>query len=370
MKEKICIFDLFNEGHHWFYNYNLIKGIEEYEITYITSNLTEEQKCELQKNNIIVKEFRVASKKFQQIGIIKELFDCILYCKKNNIHKIINVYFDRYILAYSILKLIIKKYRIEFKNTLHWFPNNKIKIFLLKLSKPEGEIIVHTSNVKNKLNNIGISNVKVINYPVKEKCKLSKEICQKDIGIDSDRVNILYFGGTRYDKGVDILLNSLVNIKSLEKLRIIIAGREETFGKEFIMNKLSKLHNLDYRIELKYISEERMNKYFISSDFIVLPYRNIFNGESGIITESLNNGIPVIAPDIIHFKEKVGNAGVLYKCEDTYELAKAIEYSINNIEKLTSISQKKSDIFRKNNSIENFQNEYKKMLVNKKRGNL
>lgn len=360
--KKICIFDLNNTGHHWFYNFNLMKGLRQYDILYYTSNLNDEYKNELNKLGIKFYEVekKEHSKYFQQFAYAKELYECLLFCKKNDYKIFINIYFDNYILSEVLLKYFVNKLKVY--NTLHWFPNNKIKFKIIKLFSKSNKFIVHTQDVKAKLNNIGCKNVNVINYPVKEAESISKNEAQEILNIQSNKFKLLYFGGTRIDKGIDILLQSLKKVTNINKILLIIAGKEEEVKREFIIEKLQEVKDIEYRLDLKYIEEDMVEKYFIASDLVVLPYRKIFNGESGIITEALNNGTPVIAPDIIHFKDKIGKCGLIYECENINSLSNTLDEAIGRLPDLTHEAQENKNIFRNNNSLQKFIEKYLEVI--------
>lgn len=364
--EKICVLDLNNDGHHWFYNYNLMSNLKNNEIFYITSNLDEDKKKLLEDNNIIIKETnsKEAITIMRQINYFKEIIFTLRYCLKKKIDKLLIIHFDKYIIQFILLQIIFNLFNIKVIATLHWFPNNRIKKILIKFFDENNIIIVHTDDVKQKLGNIGVKNVKKINYPVFINNNEDKIEAAKCINTDLNKINILYFGGTREDKGIDILLDSLIFVKSKNKIRLIIAGKEEYFKENFILSKLKEIKGLEYKLDLKYITDEMVSKYFYSAHLVVLPYRKIFNGESGIITEALNCGIPVIAPDIIHFREKIGECGFVYKCENCKELAFSIDKAIINIDELTKSAQKYKKIFRKKHSIENFAFYYSNIIEN------
>ncbi len=80
--------------------------------------------------------------------------------------------------------------------------------------------------------------LKEIRYPYfpyisnkKESNELSKTMQEKLK--KTDMIKVLYFGGTRLDKGVDILLESLKYVDN-PKISFFIIGNEEKFDKSFI----------------------------------------------------------------------------------------------------------------------------------------
>jgi glycosyltransferase involved in cell wall biosynthesis len=217
--------------------------------------------------------------------------------------------------------------------TLHWMPNKSIKAKMLKKLTDNGlKLVVHTDDIKVKLEGLGIGNVEKIDYPMTEISNISKEeaIRMLDIKFDNYYKTILYFGGTRIDKGIDILLEAIKKCRS--KFNIIIAGQEKDFKRDFIISQLQQVPSIEFRLDLTYINDEDVEAYFKVCDIVVLPYRKMFQGESGILTEAINNRNAIIVPDIMHFPSIVDkyNNGQVYEAENSEDLAKKIDFVVEN----------------------------------------
>ncbi|MBM7618579.1 glycosyltransferase involved in cell wall biosynthesis [Bacillus tianshenii] len=373
---KIVFFDLTNQGHHWFYNSELMINLKVkntfHKIVYITKHISESNKSFLEKKGIIVIciESTKETKKRKYSHIYNLLISSLDYLNAKRISRklkadiFVNLYFDQYILQYFFTKKKEKNI-----NVLHWFPNNNIKVFILSLlRKSNDSFIVHTNDVKKKLNDINKKiNVHTIGYPVK-KIKpsfASKEEVLKKLKIDQDFTDsvlsrvLLYFGGTRHDKGLDILLDALKIVES--KVTIMIVGQEQTFKKEFIKSKLDMANeNSNNTLRLGYVEEADVLKYFYVSDAIILPYRSYFNGESGVLTDAILMEKPVVVPDIIHFPETINkfNNGIVFKVEDAKDLASSIDKLLLNYEFYETNAKKVSRKFEEDRSVENFANQY------------
>lgn len=184
--KNICVFDMSNDGHHWFYNYNLMKGLNMYDINYLTANLDLIQKGELFVENIRFKEIpekKVKRKIRQQINYFFELLICLFYCKKHNVNTLMLIYFDKYLIYFIFLQWLFILFRIDIVATLHWYPNNKIKSKFLKFLNKKVKIVVHTDNVKKQLDQLKVSNVEVINYPVNVNVKDNRDDALKLLNI-------------------------------------------------------------------------------------------------------------------------------------------------------------------------------------------
>ena len=111
------------------------------------------------------------------------------------------------------------------------------------IGKKCSAIIVHTRKLLNDFNSIGITNVFHIEYPQFDKeLLLDKSVAKEKLGIKSRSEKIiLALGGTRHDKGLDILLEALKEIK--EPFCLIVAGKESTFKREFIEERQPHIKN-------------------------------------------------------------------------------------------------------------------------------
>lgn len=369
---KILFFDLINDGHHFFYNYNVMKIRSRDKKFYFTSNLINiESKKLLNDGQVTVIESNSSNNLnllSRNIYILKNLIKLKKYIKNVGIDIIAFLYLDNMILPLFFMRSFWKN-NLNILATLHWFPNRPIKIKLLKKMCDNGlNIVVHTEFIKEQLKKVGITNVYTIYYPILKKSNFTKVEANKKLDINQDENNktILYFGGTRYDKGLDILLDSMEKVKS--KINVIIAGQEQTFKKDYIQEKVSKLADKNIFTNLHFIDDEEVELYFKISDIVVLPYRKMFNGESGILTEAINNKNIVIVPNIIHFPDIVQKYfnGVVYEAESIDDLAKKIDYTIENFNVFNEGVEKAYNDYTDKHSIDNFIRNYESVIYDRK----
>lgn len=254
---------------------------------------------------------------------------------------------------------LTKDYKVI--GTLHHYPQNEFKMNLLKMfSKKVNKIVVHSEYIKNKLLENEIKNVEVVHYPsFYDYGKLpDKHLIKRKLGLPEDKIIFSALGGTRYDKGLEILLESFNYISNDLKSRIIlnIVGKEETFNKKFIDERIQK-YSINARVHLGFVSDEEFMSNVLISDYIVLPYRKIFTGNSGPMTEAIKNMIPVLGPNYgnIGFLIENYNLGYTFTPEDPASIAETI---INSIEKGKKCIKSN---YRENISVEKFKNSYKNM---------
>jgi glycosyltransferase involved in cell wall biosynthesis len=227
--------------------------------------------------------------------------------------------------AFSWLYFFDKRRKIIV--TMHSCPEGKLKrFFLKKFCKKVTLIIVHSEYTKNQYNSFGIKNVEYIDYPsFYDYSRLeSKELLRKKYQIPDNKIIFSALGATRFDKGLDILLNSFKYMKKEIKERIIlnIAGKQNFFTEEFIA-KAQVENDIDCKLTLQELTDEEFMENICISDYLVIPYRKSMTANSGPMTEGIINEIPCVVSDYGNIgtitKEK--RIGVVFKSESPEDLA-------------------------------------------------
>lgn len=151
--------------------------------------------------------------------------------------------------------------------------------------------ILHTEKLKNRFQ--FNENVKQIDYPyfpLKE-YELSRERARDYYHIEMDKIVLLALGGTRYEKGVDILLSSLKDLDD-DNIILLIAGEEMYFKYEDLKKiDTGKVKPIFY---MKQLTDMEWSMALSACDYVVLPYRKSFNGASGPLTEAVWFEKPII----------------------------------------------------------------------------
>lgn len=360
---KVLFFDLNNDGHHWFYNSNIMSQLKyKYKIVYYTNCLDENKKAYLNDNNIELYEInkKISTNKIiRNLQIYKIINKIKSYAKDYDLDLIVFLHLDAHIISMPSFW----NSKINTLSVLHWLPKHKIKNIILKkyLKNKNNYLVVHDDIIKERLSNSD-ENIKVIYYPITDIAECS--IKDLEIKTKKEWPTLLAFGGTRYDKGLDILLESLKNIKY--NCNLIIAGKEETFKKDYIYDKISEIDKtkINFILDLNYITDEKMSYYFNIADIVVLPYRKMFMGQSGPLTEGIKNGCIIVAPDWFVLGETVKkyDCGILFEPENKGDLARAINEAIKNLDVLKIKSVNSSKKFKKERSIEIFRNKYESLI--------
>lgn len=244
--------------------------------------------------------------------------------KPDIIHFLYADYFYRF---FGIFLGFFKKYHTV--ATFHHVKRSALRDMSLKcIFKSISSGVVHTSSLKSDLKMLGINNIEHIEYPV------FMDVFQIDIhhfktkwSIPHNKKILLALGSTRYDKGLDILLEALKNVK--EPFHLIIAGPESDFKESFIKEKANTyLDNLT--VVLRYLTDEEVAGFVQSSDYIVLPYRKIFDGASGPLTEGVAMSKLIVGPDHGSLGTIISenNLGHVFKSEDSYSLSETINIAM------------------------------------------
>lgn len=190
--------------------------------------------------------------------------------------------------------------------------------------------VVHTKALKNKLNDMGINNVTHIEYPffgcVSNR---SRDDIKKQYAIPDDCKVVLSIGSTRYDKGIDILLDACNKIN--KKFCLVIAGKEDNFTEKFIDEKL-KNDNVKLIKIMRFLSDDELRDIYRVGDIVVLPYRKVFDGASGPLVEGAVNNLTIVGAN----HGSLGNIinenhlGYTFESENTESLANVLSTALES----------------------------------------
>lgn len=370
---KVVVFDESNYGHHFFYNYNVLKALsKQYNTFYYTQMDEDNQKKELEELGVKVKNIKFKKQQnilftnLYNIWVLTRLFVFSTFKKMDLVHLI---YFDRYYFISlfclpTMLLFSLGKGKLVL--TCHQIPERKVKLLsikiLLRLNMIH-KVIVHGEYLLKALKQYTGEDKRLVSldYPARESEEYPKEICLKRLGITPiKRPVVLYFGGTRYDKGMDILLDSLKNVKA--DYFLVIAGTDDYFNRDFIANRI-KENQLDVEkiaMHFKYIDESDVDYYFSLADIVVLPYRKIFSGQSGPLTEGISHHCVIIGPDIKQINQTLGveGNGIIYKAESIDDLSRKLEQCLENIEAVKKSLLSKQNEYKDRTSTLFFRDKY------------
>lgn len=317
MEIKLCEFQKKGHCQSYFNSLLKIKGTE--------LKLKEKELFDRKKNIILRLKERIMLLRF------------FLEFEDKNKKKIIHILFGDTFFYIPIFRKLFNK-NMKIIMTLHNVSQNKLKRYLVKnFSKKINLIIVHSEFLRNELNSLGINNVKVINYPsFYNYLECDKDKIKQKFQISKDKLVISLLGGTREDKGYDIFFKALDYLEDkYQKIILVnVSGFKIDFDNLELKQKIIE-KPINNRIKIENIDDQEFLENVFITDIMVMPYLKSFGGNSGPMTEAIVNKIPCITPKELNIGKinLKNNLGEVFECENPRSLAKAIERTIENLDK-------------------------------------
>ena len=178
--------------------------------------------------------------------------------------------------------------------------------------------------------------------------KIDKKEARQQLGLEEHVRYILFFGQIKKVKGLDVVLEAMLNVDN--NIHLIIAGKlwKDDFS---YYDEIIKRDHLENRIvkRIRFIKDDEREKYFIAADVNILPYRAIY--QSGVLLMAMSYGLPVIASDLPANKEIIADKknGLLFQSENSLKLSEQISLYFNDDSLRDTISK---------NAIETIERDY------------
>ena len=250
-----------------------------------------------------------------------------------------------------------KKYKVI--NTIHALKKGKIGIVSLKRIMRLSSIgVVHTDVIFNEVKAAGIENVVHVEYPhFSNGYDIDKACARKYYDLSENTFVLGCIGGTRFDKGLDILLKALQNVTG--DFELLVAGAEDTIKREEI-EKLARSYTNRVKIYLNFLTDEEFDMAIQAVDAIVLPYRKTFNGASGPLGEGVAKGKMIIAANHGSLGDIVekNHLGYTFESENIEALRKVLDMAVQRI---GFTYDKKANAYKNKLSINEFKKQYCKL---------
>lgn len=186
-------------------------------------------------------------------------------------------------------------------------------------------------------------------------------LCLKDFGKPTnaikhtDKVQFLFFGIIRKNKGLDIIIEAVNNLSKKRKdFSVVIAGNAKDW-QEYEQKIADKSF---YEFHIRKIKNAEIPDFFASAHYILLPYIDVT--QSGVLLTSYNYNIPAIASDLPGFNEYIidGETGYLVVPESK-DLAIKMEYVLDNhSERYAQMCNDLKEYVNKNINAENIVSNY------------
>ncbi|WP_130605839.1 glycosyltransferase family 4 protein [Cohnella abietis] len=344
--KNILLYDLSNDGHHFIYNSTVMNKIKSQynKACYYTATDNKDIINELRDKQIEVHNIHVTRKANQYLSVGYRtilLIRMLLFARINGFKKIHLFHLDSNII--SLLCLLPFLLGLQVTGTLHWFPTRKWKkrilLFLLRFSMVN-KIVVHGDYTQHEFNELlrpeheqKIVNIHFPNFPIPQVSSKdnTKEVEEKLAGLT--RPFFLCFGGLRSDKGIDLLLESLAPLRG-KSFTLIVAGSEGYFTGNDI-KQLAKQYGIEDKVflDLRFIPDDVMDYYFNACDAVILPYRTLFSGQSGPLTEGAARNKYILGPrhgEIGHTIQTY-HLGNTFEAENVEDLTDKLQQTLGTI---------------------------------------
>ena len=159
------------------------------------------------------------------------------------------------------------------------------------------------------------------------------------LGISEEEEVVLFFGYIRHYKGLDLLIDAFKKVMDQypdRPLRLLIAGdSHEKHGSGPIFSQIQRL-NLEDQVTFhhRFVPDEEVATYFMASDLVALPYRNIYH--SGLVHLAFSFQKPVLASPVGDFPETIvdSQTGLLLDEVSVECIATGLIEALNDPERL------------------------------------
>lgn len=200
---------------------------------------------------------------------------------------------------------------------------------LKKMYRNADILTVHSMTNKEQLINFfGIDEKKITVIPHGVKSTYNKRDrteCRNKINIKGDKKVLLFYGGIRQSKGLDILIKALRGIECT----LVIAGKPP-YGETFDEYKKLIIDNRIDTIEhIEFTEDDFRDVLFQASDYLVLPYREFYS-QSGVFMQAIQYRLPIIATDVSSFGEYIMkyDIGFIARPNDVDSLHRTIQVAL------------------------------------------
>lgn len=189
--------------------------------------------------------------------------------------------------------------------------------------------IVHTAGLLQGLRAIGIQNIAQVEYPnfTMNKTQTARE-SKAFFSLPEGKKVIGAIGGTRRDKGLDILLEALRRVQT--PFHLLIAGAANSFDEAFIKERISDYQE-NVTLHLKYLDDDEYYHAVNASDIVALPYRRVFDGASGPLTDGAVKEKTILGPSHGSLGKiiKDYHLGYTFESENVDSLSETIERALS-----------------------------------------
>lgn len=189
------------------------------------------------------------------------------------------------------------------------------------------------------------------------------EVTTNKYHVDSNKINLLFFGNVKGNKRLDLIINAMHGLPENLKtnMHLTIAGtcdEQEVYFKQ--INSASYISCFFQRVK-----DEEVAELFSKHQYLILPYENV--AQSGPHMIAYNYNLPVIASDIDGFRERVidHKTGFLFDNANVDSLTRTLtKVATVTAEEYTGIKNNLADFVASNYSVKSVVDKYKEYFDN------
>lgn len=121
-----------------------------------------------------------------------------------------------------------------------------------------------------------------------------KRLARQDLGIADDELSMLFVGQHIYEKGIDIIFETLLRLDRWMKWRMDFIG--DGYAREDLIKKIHQ-HNLEDRVKVHGVvtDREKLQKHYAAADLFLFP--SLYDNAPLVVREAAAMGTPSIIPE-------------------------------------------------------------------------
>ncbi len=352
-REKIAIIDSIgahgSSFHHYLFGQSLGLIENEFSVHLYTNDKTKDPSIDYLKlyqfykklynsKNIIIAGLRYL------IGSLLSIFHARL-SKIKIIHY--HIFYTNILVFFDVFfaKILFSKVVITVHDVKSFTDKKSSNYFLRIIYFLSDSIITHNDFSKQeikKISRIKCQDINIVphgNYIPFIEIENNQLNSQIKLKIPKKRKVILFFGLIKKEKGLELLIKSIIDVKKKHPdILVLIAGK--MFKNSFHdYKKLIDDNDLNdnFIIHNYFIKDEDVKYYYDATDIVVLPYKKIY--QSGVLLMSLSFKKPVLVSSLPPFTEIITDDknGFIFESECIESLSQKISFIFSDLQNLSKI---------------------------------
>lgn len=169
---------------------------------------------------------------------------------------------------------------------------------------------------------------------------MPRQAARSQLALPQDRFIALFFGNSRIEKGLDLLLEAVADTGGQEEFLLLVAGKMKPQQEELYRAVAERSGSSDrVRFDIKFVSDEEALAYYAASDLVVVPYRKVY--ESGVTIMAMSLGRAVLVSNLEPLMESIGQreAGMVFQSDDSAALTEALRKAMHQRGSLDSVGE-------------------------------